>query len=203
MKLPYVRTAVAGVCAFLALQATTTPAHAYTLEVMGRHEWNGHFYGYNENQPDSTKIFVSFHDTPITGDDGNETTTRIFYIAGIDADICSDITLPESVHFPQNDDYSDLSGITDAMTGCGYQESGFSWTDDNDSHLTITVPDCYTHMTSDFLMSGRIREITLEASTPATIGGDDWGRSLKIIVNDNAVAAYRAIYMGMQRPLLA
>lgn len=168
MKLPYVRTAVAGVCAFLALQATTTPAHAYTLEVKGRHEWNGHFYGYNE------------------------TTTRIFYIAGIDADICSDITLPESVHFPQNDDYSDLSGITVAMTGCGYQESGFSWTDDNDSHLTITVPDCYTHMTSDFLMSGRIREITLEASTPATIGGDDWGRSLKIIVNDNAVAAYRA-----------
>lgn len=191
MKLPYVRTAVAGVCAFLALQATTTPAHAYTLEVKGPHEWNGLFYGYNENQPDSAKIFVSFHDTPITGDDGNETTTRIFYIAGIDADICSDITLPESVHFPQNDDYSDLSGITVAMTGCGYQESGFYWTDDNDSHLTITVPGCYTHMSGDFLTSGRIREITLEASAPAIIWGNPYGGSPKIIVNDNAVSAYR------------
>lgn len=191
MKLPDIRITVAAACAFLALQATTTPAHAYTLEIKGRHEWNGHFYGYNENQPDSTKIFVSFHDTPITGDDGNETTTRIFYIAGIDADICSDITLPESVHFPQNDDYSDLSGKTVAMTGCGYQESGFSWTDDNDSHLTITVPDCYTHMTGDFLMSGRIREITLEASAPATIWGSSYSSSPKILVNDNAVAAYR------------
>lgn len=95
MKLPDIKTTVAATCAFLALQATTTPAHAYTLEIKGRHEWNGNFYGYNENQTDSAKIFVSFHDTSFTGDDGNETTTRIFYIAGIDADICSDITLPE------------------------------------------------------------------------------------------------------------
>ena len=191
MKLPDIRTTVAAACAFLALQATITPAHAYTLEIKGRHEWNGFFYGYNENQPDSAKIFVSFHDTPITGDDGNETTTRIFYIAGIDADICSDITLPESVHFPQNDDYIELSGKTVAMTGCGYQESGFSWTDDNDSYLTITVPGCYIHMTGDFLTSSRIREITLEASAPAIIWGNPYGGSPKIIVNDNDVAAYR------------
>ncbi len=193
MKLPDIRITVAAACAFLALQATTTPAHAYTLEIKGRHEWNGNYndyYGFDNNQEGTTKILISTHDIYSGTDaDGNEIWTPVPHISGIDASDGVSVTLPEAVKFVFSTNDSRLDGKTFTLTDCSYQQFGFNWCDSE--NLSITVPGCYTHMTGDFLMSGRIREITLEASAPAIIWGNPYGASPKIIVNDNDVAAYR------------